>query len=117
MMDEVQNIGIIIQRQRNRLGLTLRNIAEKSGVSISNLSRIEKANHYPSVEILRKIAKPLDFDETELFNLAGYLPVLKSKETALKKHNSLAELDILINRITADLNHIRSIARELHRKS
>jgi transcriptional regulator with XRE-family HTH domain len=117
MTDEVKNLGIIPKKQRSRLGLTLGEFARKSGVSISHLSRIEKAERYPSPNILRKMAKPLQIDEKELFNLAGYLPVLESKEADLKKHKSLAELDILINRITADLNHIKSIVRELHRKS
>jgi len=112
-----QNLGTIVKRQRNRLGLTLRDLSEKSGVSISHLGRIEQSQRYPSANILLKIAKPLNLDERELFNLAGYLPALESKETNLKKHKSLAELDILINRITADLNHIKSIIRELHKMS
>jgi transcriptional regulator with XRE-family HTH domain len=105
MTDEVKNLGIIVKRQRNRLGLTLKDLAEKSGVSISHLGRIEKAQRYPSVEILRKIAEPLDFDDKELFHLAGYFPIEQSLEADFGKHKSLAELDILINRATADLNH------------
>lgn len=113
-MDEIQDLGTIVKRQRNRLGFTITELAPKSGVSPSHIARIEKDERYPSPNILRKIAKPLNIDEQELFNLAGYLPV---KEADLKKHKYLAELDILINRATAALNHIKSIIRELHKSS
>lgn len=53
--------------------LTLRELAAKAGVSASHLGRIERGERFPSARILRKIAKPLGFDEDELFMLAGYL--------------------------------------------
>ena len=86
MTDEVQNLGITVRRQRKRLGLLLVNLAEKSGVSISHLGRIENAQRYPSANVLRKIAKPLNLDKKELFNLAGYLPEETSKATDVGKH-------------------------------
>lgn len=116
-MEDTQNLGTIIKRQRKRLGLTLKNLAKESGVSFTYLGRIEQGERYPSPNILRKIARPLKFTEKELFNLAGYLPGDQKKEAVLEKHKSLAELDILINRVTADLNRIRSIVRDFHKKS
>ncbi len=53
--------------------LTLQVLAAGSGVSSSHLGRIERGERFPSARILRKIAKPLGFDEDELFTLAGYL--------------------------------------------
>ena len=44
-----------------------------SGVSSSHLGRIERGERFPSASILRRIAKPLGFEENELFTLAGYL--------------------------------------------
>jgi len=44
-----------------------------SGVSPSHLGRIERGERFPSAHILRRIAKPLGFDENDLFTLAGYL--------------------------------------------
>ncbi len=44
-----------------------------SGVSASHLGRIERGERFPSASVLRKIAKPLGFEEDELFTLAGYL--------------------------------------------
>jgi len=116
-MNETKNLGSIVRRQRNRLGLTLRDLAAKSGVSISHLGRIEKAQRYPSTTVLRKIAKPLNLDENELFSIAGYLPGEKPKTLDLEKHKLLEELDILVDRVTADINHIKSIIRKLHMKS
>lgn len=115
-MNETQNLGSIVRRQRNRLGLSLADLSTKSGVSISYLSRIEKAQRYPTANVLLKIAKPLNLDENELFNLAGYLTGEQPKTPDLEKHKLLAELDILVNRVTADTNRIKSIIREIHKK-
>jgi transcriptional regulator with XRE-family HTH domain len=71
-MNEV-NLGLIIKRQRVAVSLTLRKLAVMSGVSSSHLGRIERGERFPSAHILRRIAKPLGFDEDELFTLAGYL--------------------------------------------
>jgi transcriptional regulator with XRE-family HTH domain len=116
-MNATQNLGSIVRAQRKRLGLSLVDLAAKSGVSVSHLGRIENAQRYPSTNVLRKIAKPLDLDEKELFNLAGYLPAKQSKTPDLEKHKQLAELDILADRVTADINRIKAIIWGLHKKS
>lgn len=115
-MNETQNLGAIVRRQRKRLGLTLGELAAKSGVSSSHLGRIENAQRYPSPNVLRKIAKPLALDEDELFSLAGYLPGEQPKSPDVEKHRLLEELDILVDRVTADTNRIRSIIQKLHKK-
>ena len=53
--------------------LTLQQLAAVSGVSASHLGRIERGERFPSALILRKVAKPLGFEEDELFTLAGYM--------------------------------------------
>ena len=55
------------------MSLTLRELADLSGVSASHLGRIERGDRFPSASVLRRIAKPLAFEEDELFTLAGYL--------------------------------------------
>lgn len=55
------------------MSLKLVDLASKSGVSSSHLGRIEVGERFPSAHILRKLAKPLGFEENELFALAGYL--------------------------------------------
>lgn len=68
-----RDLATTIKRQRISIPLTLRKISSLSGVSRSHLARIERGERFPSASILRKIAKPLGFDENELFTLAGYL--------------------------------------------
>ena len=71
-MDE-NPLGGIIKQQRISLSLTLHELAASSGVSASHLGRIERGERFPSAHILQRLAKPLSFEEDELFTLAGYL--------------------------------------------
>ncbi len=66
-------LGGIIKQQRIALSLTLQELAAASSVSASHLGRIERGERFPSAHILQRIAKPLSFEEDELFTLAGYL--------------------------------------------
>ncbi|MFH1646635.1 MAG: helix-turn-helix transcriptional regulator [Chloroflexota bacterium] len=73
-MDYVNSdLGRILKQQRITVPLTLQELAAESGVSSSHLGRIERGERFPSARILRKIAKPLGFNEDELFTLAGFL--------------------------------------------
>ena len=73
-MDYANNdLGKILKQQRITIPLTLQELAAESKVSSSHLGRIERGERFPSARILRKIAKPLGFDEDELFTLAGFL--------------------------------------------
>ena len=67
------HLGRIIKQQRISLPLTLQELAAKSGVSASHLGRIERGERFPSAHVLQRIARPLAFEEDELFTLAGYL--------------------------------------------
>ena len=72
-MTTANEIGKTLKQQRLMIPLTLRELAAKSGVSASHLGRIERGERFPSARILRKLAKPLGFEESELFTLANYL--------------------------------------------
>ena len=96
-----KNLGRIIKQRRVMVPLTLRGLAIMSGVSASHLGRIERKGRFPSASILRKIAKPLGFDEDELFTLAGYLspqPVSLAKAHLNYKGS---ELDPLVAMVLA----------------
>jgi transcriptional regulator with XRE-family HTH domain len=67
------DLGKIIKQQRIKIPLTLQELAAESSVSSSHLGRIERGERFPSARILRRIARPLGFDEDELFTLAGFL--------------------------------------------
>ena len=69
-----REIGKTLKQRRLMLELTLRELAAKSGVSASHLARVERGERFPSGHILRKIARPLELDESLLMTIAGYLP-------------------------------------------
>ena len=75
------SLARILKTRRTLIALTIRELAAQSGVTTSHLSRIEKGNRFPSAHVLRKIAKPLGFEENELFMLAGFLSP-RSRTTA-----------------------------------
>ena len=66
-------LGKILKKQRISIPLTLQELATVSGVSASHLGRIEKSKRFPSAHILRRIARPLGFDEDEIFTIAGFM--------------------------------------------
>lgn len=103
-MDNISrnNFGTIIKRQRVVVPLTLREFAAASGVSASHLGRIERGERFPSAHILRKMAKPLGFDEGELFMLAGYLSSQSPTEAeGHEKYYHNKELDPVVARMLA----------------
>jgi transcriptional regulator with XRE-family HTH domain len=67
------NIGKLIKQRRVTIPLTLNELSDVSGVSPSYIGRIERGERFPSAHVLRRIAKPLGFQEEELFMLAGFL--------------------------------------------
>lgn len=95
-----------------------------TGISPSHLGRIEKGERFPSARVLRKIAKPLGFDENDLFTLAGYLspqPPSIAETTAdysggrLDPYvaNMLAQEPVEVQRaVTGILTILKSIAKE-----
>ncbi len=75
------DLGKIIKQRRASIPLTLFELSTRSGVSQSHLGRVERGERFPSAHVLRKIAKPLGFDEDEL--LAGFLSELPLHEGEL----------------------------------
>ena len=73
MTDDRNDLGKILKQRRVMMSLTLHELSARSGVSSSHLGRIEGGERFPSGRTLRRLAKPLGFEETELFTLANYL--------------------------------------------
>jgi len=76
------DLAKILKQRRVMVPLTLQELAATSGVSASHLGRIERGERFPSAHTLRKIAKPLGSEESELLTLANYLSPQPSSETA-----------------------------------
>ena len=94
MIDDCRKpIASILRQQRISRALTLRELARKSGVSPAHLGRLEQGKRIPTAKILRQIAEPLGFDQSELFMLAGYLSGDSSMLTLNNPHSSHGQLD------------------------
>lgn len=87
-MEGNNNLGRILKQRRMMKSLTLCELAHASDVSPSHLARIEKAERFPSARILRRLALPLGFKETELLALAGYLS-FQSESVTEEAHKRL----------------------------
>jgi transcriptional regulator with XRE-family HTH domain len=59
-------IGIQVKRERERALLTQQELAERAGVGLNTLNRIENNHAEPHFRTIRKIAKALDVDAREL---------------------------------------------------
>lgn len=78
MFDELNRarleaLGKKLKERRLERGITLLRLSAASGVHASYIGRSERAERRPSADILRKLAEPLGFTETELLKSAGYL--------------------------------------------
>jgi transcriptional regulator with XRE-family HTH domain len=120
------DLGKILKQQRVTVPLTLQELAAESGVSSSHLGRIERGERFPSARILRKIAKPLSFNEDELFTLAGFLtPQTSGVAEESSTRYTGRQLDPFVARMLADeppeiqravvgiLSLLKSVARGL----
>jgi transcriptional regulator with XRE-family HTH domain len=97
------DLGKILKQQRVTVPLTLQELAAESGVSSSHLGRIERGERFPSARILRKIARPLGFNEDELFTLAGFLtPQTSGVAEESSTRYASRQLDPYVARILAD---------------
>lgn len=82
-------LGKQLKEARNRLGLSAREVADRSGMADSNVLRLEQgAIANPRPETLKSLADALDLDLADLYAAAGYVqptglpsfaPYLRSK--------------------------------------
>lgn len=109
--------------------MTLRELAAMANISSSHLGRIERGERFPSAHILRRIAKPLGFEEEELFTLAGYLSPLPSSVAEGRRDYIGGGLDPYVARMLAQeppevqraviglFSILKSIARSMTKES
>ena len=68
-----QDIGSFIRAQREAAQVSVRQLAEKAGVSNPYLSQIERGLRKPSADVLNQIAKELRVSAEVLYVRAGIL--------------------------------------------
>ena len=97
-----QDIGGFIRTQREAAQVSVRQLAEKAGVSNPYLSQIERGLRKPSADVLSQIAKALRVSAEVLYIRAGILEPSESNEvrdviitdTAITERQKQVLLDI-----------------------
>ncbi len=84
----VGSLGDYLREQRVAAELTLRQLAEQTGVSNPYLSQIERGLRKPSADVLQQLAKALRISAEQIYVQAGIL----SAETAESRAVELAIL-------------------------
>jgi len=84
-MDIADKIAESVKTRRKALGLTLRELSKRSGVSTSMLSAIEWGQKSPSVGILSSIAAGLDVPVSQLIEQETTSATVVTKKADLKK--------------------------------
>ena len=91
----VENLGEYLREQRLAASLSLRQLAEQTGVSNPYLSQIERGLRRPSAEVLQQLAKALRVSAETLYVRAGILNAedgeVRSVELAILADSGLTE--------------------------
>ena len=72
---------------RNKTGITQAKLAEKTNLSVDQISRIERGERAPSLESIEKISNALKIRSSELFNF-------DDEETTLLSENPSESLEL-----------------------
>ena len=97
-----QDIGTFIRTQREAAQVSVRQLAEKAGVSNPYLSQIERGLRKPSADVLQQIARALRVSAEVLYVRAGILEPSETSEvrdaiitdTAITERQKQVLLDI-----------------------
>lgn len=73
------DIGSFIRQQREIAQQSIRDLAQRAGVSNPYLSQIERGLRKPSAEILQQIARALEISAETLYERAGMLDPKESQ--------------------------------------
>lgn len=79
---QLDEVGSFIKEQREKSALSIRRLAELTGVSNPYLSQIERGIRTPSAEILRSIADALSIRTETLYQRAGLLDAKEAPSVA-----------------------------------
>ena len=72
-MKQNELFGIVVRTVRTSRRLSLNQVAEVAGISISHLSQIERGERRPSEEVAVRLAEQLDSRPDSFRALSGYL--------------------------------------------
>jgi transcriptional regulator with XRE-family HTH domain len=86
MSTTLERTAAHFQRLRQRAGLSVRELQERSGVDRGVISRLESAQRLPTAATLVRLAEALEADASELLSVAGHAPDRASALPALKPY-------------------------------
>jgi transcriptional regulator with XRE-family HTH domain len=112
------SIGKVIKSERKKRNIPLRRLAELSGVSFSQIGKIERGEHRPSIHTIKALAAVLKLDRKELIILNDLNENDKMPEDYIKRYSilirdkftcqlcgaSAPETKVDIERIIPDIN-------------
>ena len=78
----MQDVGAFIRDLRENAKISLRQLAEQTGVSNPYLSQIERGLRKPSAEVLQQVAKALRISAETLYVRAGILDAERDRDEA-----------------------------------
>ena len=84
-------VGQIIKTLRSKQGLSLRDLSERSKLSINAISKIERGENSPTVASLHKIASALEVHITDLFrkDIQQLAVFVKSEDSTVLRSNGI----------------------------
>src|SRR4051812_25355674 len=104
-----QDIGTFIRTQREAAQVSVRQLAEKAGVSNPYLSQIERGLRKPSADVLQQIAKALRVSAEVLYVRAG---ILEPRETSQVRDAIISDTAITERQKQALLDTYASFIQE-----
>ncbi len=84
-MDIYDTIAKQLRLKRLQAGLTIEDLADTAGISVSFLAYLETNKKKPSLATIAKIAKALNVSISELFNERSVLNVAGEKQKTLNR--------------------------------
>ena len=95
----LEDIGRALRQLRKSQGLTLKQVAEECGCSVSYISQIELDKVFPSIVVLNRIAKVLGVEVADLFSPPPHssnVVVKPDERIALTMPGWKAKMDLLV---------------------
>lgn len=71
MSDLQQTMGAVIRRERRERQLTLKDLAERSALSVVYLGEVERGKKYPSAMVLERVAEALALTVPDLLEMVA----------------------------------------------
>ena len=69
MADLQETLGKVIRQERQARHLTIKELGDKAGLSEIYVGEIERGQKYPSAKVLESLAKALEIEMAEFFEL------------------------------------------------